>query len=140
MILDTNALLLPFRTGLDVVAEVERLAGPVELVVPRPVLAELDRLAARGVAHAAAARALADRFRTVSGTGRGDSAVVAAAVAHDAPVVTADRGLARRLGLAGRVVYVPRDRARLHRVDPVAPRAGRRAATVKKRPPLDTGR
>jgi len=140
VLLDTNALLLPFRSGVDLVGEVERLAGPAEIVVPRPVVAELDRLAARGVAHAAAARALADRFRPVASVGRGDAAVVAAADRFGATVVTADRALADRLGRAGRTVLVPRDRTRLHRIDPPAARDGRRAATVKKRPPLEAGR
>ena len=113
MLLDTNATLLPFRTGIALDAEVERLVPGAEIAVPSSVLAELDRLAARGVRHAAAARELAARRRRVEAEGRGDRAVVAAATALGAAVLTADRELARALLARGVDVLVPRDRARL---------------------------
>ncbi|MGB6500915.1 MAG: PIN domain-containing protein [Thermoplasmata archaeon] len=138
MLLDTNALLLPFRTGLDLLSEVERWAPGADLVVPSSVLDELDRLVERGVVHAIPARVQARRFRTRETTQRGDAAVLSTALAEGAWVVTADRALARRLTEHGIGVLVPRDRTRLEL------RPGRRipsdAATVMKRARLGIGR
>jgi rRNA-processing protein FCF1 len=74
---------------------------------------ELDRLVARSTRHAVAARALAERFARLSGSGHGDDAVVAAAVRRRAVVVTADRALQARLRARGIAVLAPRDRHRL---------------------------
>ncbi len=120
VLLDTNAALLPFRTGVPLAAEVERLVPGAELAVPDAVRGELDRLVERGEPHAAAARALVGPLRTVRVDERGDRAVRAAALALGAPVVTADRLLARRLRTDGVTVIVPRDRARLE-LQPGAP-------------------
>ncbi len=131
MLLDTNALLLPFRGGPAVEREVARWIPGARLEVPSAVLVELDRLVARGVAGALGARAYARTLTSIAGPGSGDAAVVAAARATGAIVVTADRRLADRLVRAGLSVLVPRDRTRLEL------RAGRPvAATVKKRLPL----
>lgn len=94
-------------------AEVDRLRPGAILAVPFSVLGELDRLTARGTIGAAAARALAAKYRVLPSTGRGDDAVVQTAVRLGAWVVTADRALRARLTLRGVVVLSPRDRHRL---------------------------
>jgi rRNA-processing protein FCF1 len=150
VLLDANALFLPFRHRLPLEQEVARWWPGVPLAVPTSVLRELDRLVARRTAHAAPARALAGGFRAVPTDGRGDRAVVRLAVELGAPVVTADRLLAARLRREGISVLVPRDRARLElqRGEPPARRAatGRRRrtagaapvrGTVKRRTPLE---
>gem|GEM_PF-446207 len=144
MILDTNALLLPFRTALPLAAEVERCCPGAEVGVPVSVLGELDRLAARGVRLAGPARALARTFRVLPTRARGDAAIVAVALAENAGVVTADRALARRLVAEGISVLLPRDRARLElRAGRAVPRGTAErpgAATVKKRARLEKQR
>ena len=113
VLLDTNAAFLPFREGLALEQEVDRLLPGAELAVPTAVRAELDLLVGRGAARALAARSFAGRLRTVRTAGRGDSAVVEVAVRLRTAVVTADRALAERLRRAGVAVLVPRDRTRL---------------------------
>jgi len=97
--------------------------------VPSSVRDELDRLVADGTPQATAARTMAERFPVVRARGRGDAAVLEAAVRRGAWVVTADRALAARLVAVGVTVLVPRDRHRLERVmGALAPpaRSGRR--------------
>jgi rRNA-processing protein FCF1 len=113
VLLDTNALFLPFRAGLPLVDEVARWWPGTPIAVAGPVLRELDRLVERRAPQAAAARAFARGFRAVPGDGRGDAALLRVALSLAAPVVTADRALAVRLRAAGLPVLVPRDRTRL---------------------------
>lgn len=113
VLVDANALFLPFQQGIRLDEEVERLVGPARLVVPASVRGELDRLVERGVEGATAARDLAGRLPTVESPGRGDSAVLECARHLHAWVVTADRALRRRLVASGISVLFPRDRSRL---------------------------
>jgi rRNA-processing protein FCF1 len=83
------------------------------IAVPTAVLEELRRLVARGVRGAAVALALAERLPSIRTDSRGDAAVVDAALAGRAAVVTADKALATRLHTAGVDVLVPRDRHHL---------------------------
>lgn len=119
VLLDTNALFLPVRTGFPLELEIDRLLPGATLRVLTSTLRELDRLVARSTPDATAARALAGRYRTVATSGRGDDAVVAAAGRLGAAVVTADRGLRQRLTAAGNMVLYPRDR---HRLEPFSPK------------------
>lgn len=125
--LDANALLLPIRSRFPLEAEIDRLCPGGVVTVPSSVVGELDRLAARGVSGARGALALARRFPSVVVAGRGDRAILEAAVLHRSCVVTADRELAERLGTRGIDVLVPRDRHRLEL------RRGRRPAPATRR-------
>ncbi|MCI4367983.1 MAG: hypothetical protein L3K09_00240 [Thermoplasmata archaeon] len=111
--MDANALFLPFSLGILLGDEAERLLGPVDLAVPSSVRLELETLVARKAPAAEAARELSKRFPTVRAAGRGDGAVLAAAVRRQAVVVTADRGLALRLREVGVPVLKPRGPGRL---------------------------
>ncbi len=113
MLLDANALLLPVRTRFPLESEVDRIRPGARLLVPSSVVDELDSLVARGVAEARGAVALAQKFPVLAVAGRGDAAILEAAVRHGASVVTADRTLAERLRRRGVDVLVPRDRHRL---------------------------
>jgi uncharacterized protein YaiI (UPF0178 family) len=117
---------------------VERAVPGAELAVPGSVLTELDRLIARGVRVAGAARDHARRYRVIATERRGDAAVLSVAFSEGAIVLTADRELAQRLLAAGIPVLVPRDRTRLELL--LGRHAPRRAATVKKRVRLDSER
>jgi rRNA-processing protein FCF1 len=105
VVLDTNALMMPVEVDVRVFDELERLTGrppaALNLLVPRAVVAELDRLADGGDAAARAARVgrdLVDRCRVVeTEEPYADDAVLALAVEHDALVVTNDRPLRDRL-------------------------------------------
>ena len=131
VLLDTNALFLPFSASIDVVDEVRRWDPAARLAVPSAVLDEVDRLRRRGVRHAALAAALASSLPSRPSPGSGDDAVAALALRLRAAVVTADRGLRDRLAAVGLTVLVPRQKSRL---EPFHRRA--RAAMVKNRPPL----
>ncbi len=131
VLLDANALFLPFTQGIDLDREVGRWQPGARLLVPDAVRRELEELEARGTRGAPLARGLAARFERCASPGRGDDALFAAAQRLGAAVVTADRALRDRLAEAGLVVLVPRDRGRL---TPFQRRA--RRATVKNRSPL----
>lgn len=131
VLVDTNALFLPFVTGTDLAAEVARWHEGARLAVPSPVRRELERLTRDGVPHAALAARLAATLPPVDAPGRGDAGILALAVRLRAAVVTADRELRDRLAAEGLTVLVPRDRGRL---EPYRRRA--RAGTVKSRSPL----
>jgi len=108
-----NALLLPARTRFPLVAEIDRLRPGARIVVPESVIGELDGLVGRGVPGARIAAELGRRFPRLPSIGRGDAAILEAAVRYRAWVVTADRELAERLRHLGVSVLVPRDRHRL---------------------------
>jgi rRNA-processing protein FCF1 len=113
--LDASALMAPVQADVRLFEELDRLIGDYEPVVPRAVLAELDRLAdGGGEASTAAAvgRDLATRCTVVdAGADNGDDALVALApdVAY---VVTNDRPLRDRVGAATRTIGL-RGRAEL---------------------------
>lgn len=138
VLVDTNALFLPFTAGLDLAGEVARARPGARIAVPDAVLDELDDLVARGVPSASAARELAGTFARIASSAPGDPGVLRLARARRAVVVTADRELRRRLLAAGLTVLHPRDRTRLteSRPPPSARPGPSPRATVKKRPRL----
>ena len=113
VILDANALLLPFQFRVNLEAELRRLLGDHEILVPSPVLDELKGLS-RSVREAKGALKLADRFRVFDVEGSADDAILDAAEQLKAVVVTNDAALLRRL----RAARVPRIflRSRTHLV------------------------
>jgi hypothetical protein len=109
VVFDTNALMMPVELDVRVFDELERLTGrptaALDLLVPRAVVAELDRLAEGSDAAARAARVgrdLVDRCRVVeTEEAYADDAVLALAREHEALVVTNDKPLRDRLLDAG---------------------------------------
>ena len=128
MLLDANALFLPVRIRFPLEREVDRLCPGAVLAVLSSTLHELDRLVERETPQATAARALAERYPRLDTRGRGDEAVLAAALRLSASVVTADRELRDRLRAAGSTVLYPRDRHRLERFSPKRTRASPKEA------------
>ena len=96
VLLDTNALLMPFQFRLNLEAELRRLLGDVDIAVPTPVLDEV-RLLATHDRDAKAAERLAAKYRVVEGHGSADDAILELALALRAVVVTSDQPLLDRL-------------------------------------------
>jgi len=100
VLLDANALLMPFQFQVHLDAELRRVLGDVEIAVPTPVLAELALLADHDRDARAAAR-LAKNYRTIEGRGSADDALLDLATEQRAIVVTNDQALLDRLEAAG---------------------------------------
>ncbi len=112
VLLDTNALLMPFQMGLDLEGEVLRVMGRCRIVVPQVVVAEL-RTMGPSLRDGAAALKFAERFEVMETVGLGDDAVVDLAIRTGGTVVTGDRGLIKRLHAAGLRVLRPRQKKQL---------------------------
>ncbi len=113
VLLDANALLMPFQFRINLEAELRRLLGDVDIAVPTPVLEEL-RLLATHDRDAKAGERLAAKYRPVEGQGSADDALLELGESLHAVVVTNDQPLLDRLKACG----VPRAylRSRSHLV------------------------
>jgi len=100
VLLDANALLLPFQFSLNLEAELRRLLGDHEIYVPSPVVQEL-RGVAKSDRKAKAALQLATRFKILDVPGAADDVILDTAVRLKAAVVTNDAALLRRLKAFG---------------------------------------
>ncbi len=96
VVLDTNALMMPFEYRINIDLELERLLGSPVVYVPSCVGGELERLAQKHWA-AKAALQLMKKYKVVSVEKLGDDGVIEAGKCLNAYVVTADRGLIYRL-------------------------------------------
>ncbi len=94
VVLDTNALLLPFERSINVDAQLRSLLGECQIFVPGPIVGELKRSASR---HAPAALRLLSRYTIEDTAAVGDSAVIELAERLNAYVVTNDRILIGKL-------------------------------------------
>ncbi len=102
VLFDTNALMMPLETGVDLFSEVGALVGAYEPVVPTEVRAELAGIARQRGRRGAAARfglSLADRCaeEPLGGDGPVDAAIAARARDCGCLVATSDRTLRRAL-------------------------------------------
>jgi len=102
VILDTNALMMPVELDVRVFDELDRLVGDADLVVPKPVIAELETLRDAGAGTeataAAVGRDLVSRCRVaVTDASYADDAVVELADRDGDYAVTNDRPLRDRL-------------------------------------------
>ncbi|MCK5548509.1 MAG: twitching motility protein PilT [Thermoplasmata archaeon] len=95
VVLDTNALLMPFQFGVNLDSELKRLLGSCEIIVPSSVLEELKRIRERRLAKAAGDLAL--KFKVVRTREKGDEAILQVARKLRAAVVTNDRELIKAL-------------------------------------------
>ena len=104
VVLDTNALLMPFEISINLDLELKRLLGDVEVIVPGPMVGELKHSKSR---HARAALALARKYEIVDTPKRGDAAIIDIATSVGAYVVTNDKELRRKLRDRGvRTIYL----------------------------------
>lgn len=90
VVLDTNALLMPFQFKINIDSEIDRLLGGVEVLVPSSVIEELTKLKDK---NAKAALSLSRKYRRVEVSNRGDAGVIEAAREHSAPIITNDQEL-----------------------------------------------
>ena len=112
--MDTSALMMPVEFDVRVFDELERLLGDPELVTPRAVVSELERLAGGGSQEARAARVgldlVADRCRAVEADVEdpdvADDALVALARAGSVDYVVTNDGPLRDRVLAEGVPVV----------------------------------
>lgn len=112
VILDTNALMMPFQFGVDPEVEVRRIMGTARIVVLSSIKGELERLAMKRPEARAALR-YAERFEILETDMSGDDSILAAAVEMGAVVVTSDGGLRQRLREMGITVLYMRGKKRL---------------------------
>lgn len=94
LVLDANALMMPFQFNINLDRELRRLFGDTPVFVPVSVLGELARSTAP---EAKAALALARRYEPAETELVGDDAVMDVARRKSAAVLTNDRGLISRL-------------------------------------------
>jgi rRNA-processing protein FCF1 len=99
VLLDTNALLMPFQFRLNLETELQRLMGTADIAIPTPVITELELLAKRN-RDAQAALRLASRYRVIDVPGSADDALLDLGVTLRAVVVTNDQPLLDRLKAA----------------------------------------
>ncbi|MFQ6061412.1 MAG: PIN domain-containing protein, partial [Thermoplasmata archaeon] len=112
VILDANALLMPFQHNINLDMELRRLLGECEVLVPSSVLGELRRLARRN-RNAGAALALARKYAIAQVEEGGDTSLISLAREKDAVVVTNDRSLIRELRKSSIPVVYLRSRTHL---------------------------
>ena len=103
VLLDTNALLMPFQFRVNLETELGRLMGSADLAIPSPVWTELEFLAERD-RDARAALQLAARYRVIEAPGSADDALLDLGISLRAVVVTNDQPLLDRL----RAASIPR--------------------------------
>lgn len=111
VILDTNALMMPFQFGVNLDLELEKLFGSFEILVPAPVIRELRSLAPTDKVARSALR-LARKYKTVESEGETDKVLVDLAKDLNAVVVSNDKLVIRSLEREG-LPYV-RLRSRSH--------------------------
>jgi len=94
VVLDANALMMPFQFKVNLDLELTRLFGDLPVVVPSSVIGEISNLPGP---EGKGALALARKYRLVETALRGDDAVLDVAKKMSAAVLTNDRELIRRL-------------------------------------------
>jgi len=109
VILDTNALMMPFQFGVDPEAEIARIFGVARIVTLSSMLGELQRLAEKRPEARAALR-YAERFDALNTEKGGDDSLIEMAEKLEAAVVTNDRGLRKRLRERGITVLYMREK------------------------------
>ena len=94
VVLDTNALLMPFEVRINLDIALRELLGESRIIVPGPLIGELKHLKHR---YARAALMLARRYEIIPTVASGDNSVIELAVKEGAYVLTNDKELRRRL-------------------------------------------
>ena len=110
VIMDANALLMPFQFGLNLDIEIESLIGEFHGVVPSPILGEVRK---NGGKWAKAALSFARKYEVLRTENMGDKAVMELAKKLHAIVVTNDEALQRKLRLEGIPYIYMKNRSRL---------------------------
>ncbi len=101
VVLDTNALMLPYQCGINLEKELSRLLGICRIIVPVTVVEEMENLAQKdGSVGRAAKLGLSivrkRGFRLVRTESQGDDGVLETALRMDAAILTNDKELKKR--------------------------------------------
>ncbi|MBA3046586.1 MAG: twitching motility protein PilT [Candidatus Thermoplasmatota archaeon] len=115
VVADTNALIAPFKRKFNIDMELERILGSYTIVVPEPLLGELEKLAETNI-HARGALKLAKSRDVRKTRSRGDNAVLELAKKVKGIVMTNDAELISRARKAGLNVIRLREGCRLQLV------------------------
>ncbi|MEW5761145.1 MAG: PIN domain-containing protein [Candidatus Thermoplasmatota archaeon] len=107
VILDTNALFMPFKFNLEIEKELARLLGKYDVVVPRIVIEELEKMGAKGKAPLAFAK----RYKIFDSKEFGDKGIIEVARKTKGIVLTNDRILRKKLRSLGIKTIFLRGRA-----------------------------
>ncbi len=95
IIADTNALIAPFKLKFNIDVQLADIFGSYEIVVPKPITGELEKLGKTNV-HARAALKLAQTRKIMPTKSPGDDSVLELARKLEAWVMTNDRELISR--------------------------------------------
>lgn len=98
VVLDTNALLMPFEMRMNLDLSVQNLLGDVRFVVPGPLVGELKHLDNK---YAGAALTLARKYEIIPTEATGDNSVIELALRTGGYVLTNDKILRGRLRKVG---------------------------------------
>jgi len=101
VIADTNALIMPFKSSINLDSELQGLIGTYKIVVPAPIIGELKRLEKK-IPQAKSALRFARTKEVVETEEDGDRSVMEAAEKLDGIILTNDReliGLALKRGI-----------------------------------------
>jgi rRNA-processing protein FCF1 len=109
VVLDTNILLLPFSTKIDIDTELKRL-DITEIYVPTSVVEELKNLAVKNN-NAKSALSLVSKYAIVATHKKGDLGVIDAAKSLNAAVATNDKELRKILKEQNIIRIIPRQRS-----------------------------
>jgi len=93
VVLDTNALLMPFEMKINLDIAIADLLGEVRCIVPAPLIGELKHLDHK---FAKVALELAKKYEIIQTTSSGDNAVLEAALMTNGYILTNDKELKRR--------------------------------------------
>jgi len=118
VILDTNALMIPYQSGINIEKEINRLLGMCRIIVPSSVVEEMEYLAQQdGEVGRAAKLGLSiikkREFRLMETEYKGDDGVLETALKMDGAVVTNDYELKQRAKEMGLPIVFPRGENRL---------------------------
>ena len=95
VVADANALMMPFQFSINIDAELSRILGDCEIIVPKPIVGELERLS-ETKHEARAALKLAKSRKIVPIKSSGDDAVLELAEQESAYIITNDVALIKR--------------------------------------------
>ena len=111
VILDSSAIMMLFEFSIDLEGELTRLLGKYHVVIPMPIIRELEFLSKHGKGKkslfAKSSLKLIEKYDAEEADGKGDDAVFCLAEKLNGIVVTNDRELKNRLKAASlQVIYL----------------------------------
>ncbi len=118
VVLDTNALMIPYQSGINIEREITRLLGICRIIVPISVVEEIEKLANKDGGTGRAAKLglsiIKKRgFRLMETENKGDDSVLETALKMEGAIVTNDKELQQRAKEMNLPIICPRGENRL---------------------------